>query len=133
MPQSKETEPLAILAWRQYDVKLHSGCLVTVGFSLSDPQDRTIADIKVKYTASHLGFLVVLDDPDSLEEPVLWLCQAGTLTMMSQNGAMLMSNEIKALLPRYFTMFFDEIKDIAPDLADVLFVRVPGASREHLN
>jgi hypothetical protein len=46
---------------------------------------------------------------------------------------MLIGDEVQALLPRYFTVFFDEIKDIAPDLADVLFVRVPRASRGHLN
>lgn len=72
-------------------------------------------------------------DPDSLEEVVLWLRQAGSLTMMSQNGAMLIGDEMKALLPRYFIVFFDEIKHIAPDLADVLLVGVPKASKKHLN
>jgi hypothetical protein len=64
---------------------------------------------------------------------VLWLRQAGTLTMISRNGAMFMGEEIRTLLPRYFTVFFDEIRDIAPDLADVLFVGVPPANNEHLN
>jgi len=126
-------QPMRILAWRQYDVRLHSGRWAKVGLSLSDPHDKTIAEVKVKYTASHLGFLVILDDPDSVEEPVLWLRQAGALTMMSQNGAMLIGDEIKRLLPRYFTAFFDEVKHIAPDLSDVLFVRVPRAYNEHLN
>jgi hypothetical protein len=134
VPHSEATGlPLRILAWRQYGVTLHSGCRVEVGFSLSDPQDSTIAAIKAKYTASHLGFVIVLGDPDSPEEPVLWLRQAGVLTMMSQNGAMLLSQEIRTLLPRYFTAFFDEMKDIAPDLADVLFVGVPRANDHHLN
>ena len=33
--------------------------------------------------------------------------------------------EAQALLPRYFTVFFDEIKDIAPDLGDILLSPVP--------
>jgi hypothetical protein len=134
LPHSQEMRrPLGTLAWRQYDVKLDAGRCVTVGFSLSDPNDETIAEIKRKHGASNLGFLIILDDPDSLEEVVLWFQQATSLTMMSQNGAMLIGDEVSALLPRYFTVFFDEIKDIAPDLADVLFVRVPRASKEHLN
>ena len=80
-----------------------------------------------------IGFLVILDDPDSLEEVVLWFHQASSLTMMSQNGAMLIGDEIKALLPRYFTVFFDEIRHIAPNLADVVLVGVPKASKKHLN
>lgn len=104
-----------------------------VGFSLADPHDETIAEISRKHSASDLGFLIILDDPDSLEEVVLWFQHASSLTMMSQYGAMLIGDEIKALLPRYFTVFFDEIRHIAPDLADVLLVGVPKASRKHLN
>jgi hypothetical protein len=132
LPRS-QGRPLGTLAWRQYDVKLDAGHSVTVGFSLADPHDETIAEMKRRHGASNLGFLVILDDPDSVEEVVLWFQQASSLTMMSQNGAMLIGDEVQALLPRYFTVFFDDIKDIAPDLADVLFVRVPRASTGHLN
>ena len=125
--------PLGALAWRRYEVKLDSGRQATMGFSLADPHDRTIAEIKQKHDASNLGFLIILDDPDSLEEVVLWFQQAGSLTLMSQNGAMLIGDEVSSLLPRYFTVFFDEIKDIAPDLADVLLVRVPKTGERHLN
>lgn len=104
-----------------------------VGFSLADPHDETIAEISRKHGASNLGFLVILDDPDSLEEVVLWFHQASSLTMMSQDGAVLIGDEMKALLPRYFTVFFDEIKHIAPDLAEVLLVGVPKASKKRLN
>lgn len=130
---SPDKGPLGTLAWRQYDVTLDSGHCVKVGFSLADPHDETIAEISRKHCASNLGFLVILDDPDSLEEVVLWFQQASSLTMMSQNGAMLIGDEMKALLPRYFTVFFDEIRHIAPGLADVLLVGVPKASKKHLN
>ena len=131
LPETRR--PLGALAWRQYDVTLDSGHCVKVGFSLADPHDETIAEIGRKHGASNLGFLVILDDPDSLEEVVLWFHQASELTMMSQNGAMLIGDEMKALLPRYFTVFFDEIRHIAPDLADVSLVGVPKASKKHLN
>jgi hypothetical protein len=46
MPHSKGTRrPLGSLAWRQYEVKLGSDHQATVGFSLADPHDKTIAEI----------------------------------------------------------------------------------------
>lgn len=134
MPHCRETgRPPGALAFRQYEIKLDSGHQATVGFSLADPHDKTIAFIKQKHDAVNLGFLIILDDPDSAEEVVLWFQQAGELTLMSQNGAMLISDEITALLPRYFTVFFDDIKDIAPDLADVVLVCVPKTGGKHVN
>jgi hypothetical protein len=100
-------------------VKLVSGHTATLGFSLADPRDKTIARLKQEHDASHLGLLVVLDDPDSLEEVVLWFQQATSLTLVSQNGDMMIGGEVRGLLPRYFAVFFDEIKDVAPDLVNV--------------
>ena len=45
-----------------------SGRAVTLGFSLGDPRDGTMARMKEQHRAAHLGLLVVLNDPDSLEE-----------------------------------------------------------------
>jgi hypothetical protein len=100
-------------------VKLLSGRTATVGLSLADPDDETMARLKAAHDARHLGMLFVLDDPDSLEELVLWFQQATTLTLVSQNGDTMIGDEVRSLLPRYFAVFFDEVKDIAPDLADI--------------
>ncbi len=134
MPHSRETHcPPASLACRHYEVELCSGRQATMGFSLADPDDTTIAEIRRKHGASNLGFLVILDDPDSLEEVVLWFQHADSLTLLSQNGAMLIGDEVRLLLPRYFAVFFDEIGDIAPNLADVLLVHEPTTDKQHLN
>jgi hypothetical protein len=125
--------PPGSLAWRQYEVKLASGCTAIFGFSLADPRHKTMAELKQKHKAANLGLLVVLDDPDSIEEVVLWFHQASSLTLMSQNGAVMIGEEAQALLPRYFTVFFDEIKDVAPDLAGLLFVAVPRANAHNLH
>jgi hypothetical protein len=111
--------PPASLAWRQYEVKLASGHTATLAFSLADPLDKTMARMKKAHAAQHLGLLVVLDDPESLEEVVLWFHQATSLTLISQNGDMMIGDEVRSLLPRYFATFFDDIRDVAPDLADV--------------
>ena len=117
--KAERRRPRGALAWRQYRVKLVSGRTATLGFSLADPHDKTMARVKQAHDASHLGLLVVLDDPNSLEEVVLWFQQTTSLTLISQNGDMMISDEVRVLLPRYFAVFFDEIKDVAPDLANV--------------
>jgi hypothetical protein len=99
-----------------------SGRAVTLGFSLGDPRDGTMARMKERHRAAHLGLLVVLDDPDSLEEVVLWFHQAASLTLISQNGDIVISDEVRCLLPRYFAVFFDDVKELAPQLAKVRLV-----------
>jgi len=128
-----ERRPPGSLAWRQYEVKLLSGRTAILGFSLSDPRDRTMARVKREHQASNLGLLVVLDDPDSMEEVVLWFQQATSLNLVCQDGDMMISDEVKALLPRYFTVFFDEIKDLAPELAGILLARVPRTGERNLH
>jgi hypothetical protein len=125
--------PPGALAWRQYEVKLLSGHTAILGFSLADPLHKTMARVKREHDAVNLGLLIVLDDPDSLEEVVLWFQQARSLTLLSQNGDMMIGEEVKALLPRYFTAFFDEIKEIALDLADILFAPAPRTGERNLH
>ena len=116
MIQSKRRPP-GSLAWQQYEVNLISGRAVTLAFSLGDPRDETMARMKERHHATHLGLLIVLDDPDSLEEVVLWFDQARSLTLLSHNGEVMIGAEVSALLPRYFAVFFDDVKALAPQLA----------------
>jgi hypothetical protein len=41
--------------------------------------------------------------------------------------------EVKALLPRYLAVFFDEVKDLAPDLSCVRLARVPSAGDRNVH
>lgn len=131
--ETDRRRPPGSLGWRQYEVKLLSGRVATLGLSLGDPRDKTMAQIKHDHEASNMGLLVVLDDPESLEEVVLWYQQATALTLVSHNGDMMIGDEMRALLPRYFAVFFDEMKDVAPDLADILIARVPNAGDRNLH
>lgn len=114
--------PPGALAWRKYEVQLLSGRTVTLLFSLADPLHPIVAGIKQRHAAANLGLLAVLDDPDSLEEAVLWLHQATTLTLVSQNGDTIIGTEVRNLLPDYFAGFFREIGHLAPGLAGVKLV-----------
>jgi len=88
--------------------------------------------MKERHRASHLGLLVVLDDPDSVEEGVLWFHQAESLTLLSQNSAIMIGDEVRALLPRYFAVFFDDVKALAPQLAHVR-LSLPETVAKHLH
>ena len=124
--------PLGSLAWQQYEVNLISGRAITLAFSLGDPRDEAMARMKERHRASHLGLLVVLDDPDSVEEGVLWFHQAESLTLLSQNSAIMIGDEVRALLPRYFAVFFDDVKALAPQLAHVR-LSLPETVAKHLH
>jgi hypothetical protein len=116
MLHSKRCPP-GSLAWQQYEVHQISGRAVTLAFSLGDPRDETMARVKEHHRASHLGLLVVLDDPDSVEEAVVWCHQTRALTLLSQHRDPVIGEEVRALLPRYFSVFFDDVKALAPQLS----------------
>ena len=61
---------------------------------------------------------MVRGDPESVEEVLLWIQQTTSISLFSQT-ALVVGHEVRALLPRYFAVFFDEVKDLAPDLAMV--------------
>ncbi len=129
---SRKRRPPASLAWQEYQVKLGSVRTVTVCLSLADPRDRTMARVTKAHGALHMGLLVILDDPESVEETVLWFHQVTSLTLVSQNGDIAIGDEMRSLLPRYFAAFFDEIRELAPDLAEVkLAVPKTGDKRLH--
>ena len=109
------------IAWRRYDVKLASGPAATLGFSLADRTEVDTARILEAYEASHLGLFVVLGDPDSLEAVMLWFQQATVLTLFSPDP-MKIGDEVRGLLPRYFTAFFDEVRDLAPGLGSIRLI-----------
>ncbi len=109
------------IAWRQYEAKLVSGVTATLGFSLGDPCDANTARVMAAYKASHLGLFVALDDPQSMEAPVLWFQEAACLTLLSPDPIKI-GDEVRGLLPRYFAVFFHEIRDMAPDLGRVRLI-----------
>lgn len=131
-PPATRRCPPGALAWREYRVALASGQTARVGLSLSDPHDRTMARVKKANGALNLGHLVVLDDPDSAEEVVLWLHQSHSLTLVARDGDTLIGHEVAAVLPRYFAAFFDEIKHLAPLPSDVRLV-MPRIGDRSLN
>ena len=111
---------------------LASRLTAKICLSLADPDDRAMARMAKKHHALHMGLLVILDDPDSLDETMLWFHQATSLTLVSHNGDPLIGYEMRVLLPRYFAAFFDEVKNLAPGLAEVKLA-VPRTGDKNLH
>jgi len=130
-PGSRKRWPPSPTEWRRYRVKLASGITATLGFWLADPQHATTARLKQAHDASYLGLFFVLDDPESCEDVVLWVQQATSLTLFSQQ-TLVIGDEVRGLLPRYFAAYFDEIRDVAPDLARVRLI-APRTGDKTLN
>jgi len=108
---------------REYPLKLRSGTAVTLGFSLADASHGSMSRMKRACAALHLGLLVVLGDPDTQDEAVVWIHQAAALTLVAQsNDDISIGPEVAELLPQYFAVFFEEIGDLAPGLAGVRLV-----------
>jgi hypothetical protein len=119
------------MAWRRYRVTLASGATATLGFWLADPHHATTARVMKAHRASHLGLFFVLGDPESGEDVVLWVQEATAISLFAQH-TLLIGDEVKALLPRYFAAYFDEIKDLAPGLARVRLI-APRTGDKTLN
>jgi hypothetical protein len=130
-PGLEKSWPPSPMAWRRYRVKLASGAAATLGFWLADPRHETTARLKEAHCASHLGLFFVLGDPESGEDVVLWVQQAAFLTLFSQH-TLVIGAEVRGLLPRYFAAYFDEIKDLAPELARVRLI-APRTGDKTLN
>ncbi len=131
MSKASTRAPPDQIAWQPYEVRLMSGHTATIIFSLGDLDDPRMAQILGRRGASHLGFVAVLDDPLSTELPLLWYIEDSTLSVVCDRGIEI-GVEIVEVLPRYFTAFFDDIKDRAPELADVGFA-VPRTGDKHLH
>ena len=112
--------PPGALAWREYEIDLHTGHPLKLGFMLADPTQRGTAQLKRTYKAQHLGMLVL--DGQRLHCIVWWFQQEDALTLIPRHGDSEIDDDLKEILPRYFAAFFDDIKDVAPDLQKVTLV-----------
>ena len=122
-PTDEGALPPGLLACREYPVTLRSGRAITLGFSLGDSDHKTLVRMKRACDALHLGLLVVMGDPETQEEAIVWIHQAAALTLISQSDADIsIGTEVGELLPRWFAVFFGEIKDLAPGLEEIILV-----------
>ena len=106
------------LAWREYQVPLPSRFTATISFTLGDPDHETWPAVVARQRgALAFGMLAIDDVPDAPEKAVLWTVERDRLSIICERDDPDPSEEVKQVLPRYFAMFFDDIRDVAPQLA----------------
>ncbi|SKA34911.1 hypothetical protein SAMN02745126_05575 [Enhydrobacter aerosaccus] len=106
------------LAWREYQVHLPSHVTATLSFTLGDPDHEAWPAVVARQRgALAFGMLAIDDVPDAPEKAVLWTVEQDRLSIICERDDPDHSEEVKRVLPRYFAMFFDDIKDLAPQLA----------------
>jgi hypothetical protein len=125
--------PPGILAMREYRVLLPSGPTATIGFALSDfAHNSEPADVARRNKAVAFGLLAIHGVPDAPERAMVWFHDSTRLRYVLANGDPHPSDEIRRILPRYFAVFFNEIRDVAPSLAALIPVvpRIGDKNRE---
>lgn len=106
------------LATREYDVTLPDGSKGKLAFALCDiAQENALARHARKRDAVGFGLVGFEGFAEGPRHPVLWV-QTGTgLEMTLADNDEQPGAQLQRLVGRYFILFFEDIKAVAPELA----------------
>ncbi len=115
-------DELGRLATREYDVTLPDGTQGRLAFALCDLHgDNALAQHARRRQAAAFGLLSFAGLPDAPASTLLWVRTREGMEMTTANADDQPSGELQRLVARYFIVFFDEIKDLVPELASLPF------------
>lgn len=121
-------DDLGRLATREYDVTLPDGTKGRLAFALCDILgDNALAQHARKRQAVAFGLLSFERLPDAPLNALLWVRTRDGMEMTTADADDQPSGDLQRLVARYFVVFFDEIKDVAPELASLPFHLKDGA------
>lgn len=106
------------LATREYEVTLPDGTAARLAFALCDPaRDNALARHARRRNAVGFGLLGFEGFAAAPVHPLLWVQTAAGMEMTVSDGDDQPGPELQRLVARHFALFFDAIKDVAPELA----------------
>ena len=115
-------DDLGRLATREYDVTLPDGTAGRLAFALCDAaRDNALAQHARTRQAVAFGLLSFAGLPEAPRNALLWVRTKDGMEMTTAAGDDQPSGELQRLVARYFIVFFDEIKDVVPELAALPF------------
>ena len=121
-------DDLGRLATREYDVTLLDGTQGRMAFALCDiAGDNALAQHARRRQAVAFGLLSFEGLPDAPRNTLLWVRTKDGMEMTTADGDDQPGGELQRLVARHFIVFFDEIKDLAPELALLPFHLKDGA------
>ncbi len=116
------SDALGRLTTREYDVTLPDGTQGKLAFALCDlAKDNALAQHARRRQAVAFGLLSFAELPDAPRNALLWVRTKDGLEMTTADGDDQPGGDLQRLVARYFIVFFDEVKDLAPELATLPF------------
>lgn len=116
------SDELGRLATREYDVTLPDGTQGRLGFALCDlTRDNALARHARRREAVAFGLLSFADLPYAPRSALLWVRTRDGMEMTTADGDDQPGGELQRLVARHFIVFFDEVKELAPELATLPF------------
>lgn len=110
------------LATREYEVIQPAGGKGRLAFALCDlARDNALAGHARRRKAVAFGLLSFEGFADAPIHPLLWVRTQDGMEMTGVDGEDPPGVELQRIVARYFIVFFDEIKDVAPELAALPF------------
>ena len=123
------SDELGRLATREYEVTLPDGTQGRLAFALCDlAKDNALAQHARRRRAVAFGLLSFADLPDAPRNALLWVRTKDGMEMTTAEGDDQPVAELQRLVARHFIVFFDEIKDVVPELATLPFHLKEGPS-----
>lgn len=121
-------DDLGRLATREYDVALPDGTKGRLAFALCDLlRDNALAKHARRRQAVAFGLLSFEGLPDAPSNALLWVRTRDGMEMTTADADDQPTGDLQRLVARYFIVFFDEIKDMVPELASLPFHLKDGA------
>ncbi len=106
------------LATREYEVTLPDGSKGRLAFALCDPaRDNALARHARKRDAVGFGLLGFEGFVEGPRHPVLWVQTTAGMEMTLADNDRQPGAQLQRLVGRYFILFFEEIRAVAPELA----------------
>jgi hypothetical protein len=117
------------LATREYEVTLPDGTRAKLAFALCDlARENALARHARKRGAVAFGLLGFEGIVGAPAHPVLWVQTTSGMEMTVSDGDDQPAPELQRLIARHFALFYDDIKEVAPDLAVLLLRAEEGRS-----
>lgn len=115
-------DDISRLATRAYDVTLPDGSKGKLAFALCDlAQENALAQHARKRNAIAFGLLGFEGFAETPRHPLLWVRTTAGMEMTTSDGDDQPEPGLQRLVARYFIVFFDEIRDVVPELATLPF------------
>jgi hypothetical protein len=112
------SDDISRLATREYDVTLPDGSRGKLALALCDlAQENALARHARKREAVGFGLVSFEGFAEAPRHPALWVQTNTGMEMTLADNDQQPGAQLQRLVGRYFILFFEDIKDVAPELA----------------